>query len=526
MAPRASRFLFVLALMGPMTGCGLLQHWEPQILPEGRALPPPRAIPYLKAHLNSGELVVFSGWNVPAYGDSILEGYGVRYSVDRSPGNPDIHTLLLDSIALLEANRRETVGELAFAGLTTWTVISTYLTVVCVADPKECFGSCPTFYLEEGASERLVAEGFSSSVARVFEDNDVDALPDPHGGEGDYAVLMRNEAPETHAIRSLHLLAAPRSTGRSIYATTQGGFREGSPAREPTSCRLVGSGPEADCTTAVRSPDGLEFFSPADSLDLATREWMDLELPSVPDGRDVGILIRGRASLLSTFLFYQTIAYVGDEAGNWLASLERGDSTLAQRVRGLPDALGPVDVLVERDGEWVEVGSFGEAGPIAADEQVVTLPSLPSGPVRIRLRMAKGAWRLDRVGLVELGEEVEPLVLQPVAVETVSGMTPADLALDRLLDPDQHLVTQQGDEYRIHFQLPPGNPEWSLFLESRGYYYEWMREEWSRETDPTMAALILSNPEKALRLMAPAFKAREAGMEEIFWSSRFRRSNR
>ena len=523
MARESLRVPLMVVLVGLAAGCGVRQ-WEPQLMAEGDPPPAPGTGSYLKAHLHSGGVVVFSSWTVPSEGDSTLEGFGVQYSVERAPGTPQELTISLDSIALLEANRPETVGRFGLTGITVWTATSTLVTIACVADPKSCFGSCPTFYLEDGQSEELVAEGFSSSVARILEDGDVDALPKVNGTEGDYAILMRNEAPETHAIRWLHLLAVPKPPGRSVYATSRGSFRVGSQPWIPTDCRVAESGTTGDCISLVGAPDGLEYFSAADSLDLAEGEIVELEFPAPPSGQNLGLLVRGRASLLSTYLFYQTLAYVGEEAGRWLAALERGDPGLAAQIMGLPRALGSVDILLERDGDWEEVGSFGEAGPIAADEQVVELGSHSGGPVRIRLRMAKGAWRLDRLGLVELGEEVAPQVLQPAAVELVSGGTPGEVALGRLLDPDRHLVTQRGDAYRIHFQLPPDSLEMALFLDSRGYYYEWMRGEWAGEEDPVMAALIFSNPEVALRRMAPAFKAREAGMEETFWSSRFRRN--
>ena len=41
-----------------------------------------------------------------------------------------------------------------------------------------------------------------------------------------------------------------------------------------------------------------------------------------------------------------------------------------------------------------------------------------------------------------------------------------------------------------------------------------------------MAALAFTDPAAALRRMASLFKAREESMEEAFWSSRFRRSDR
>lgn len=524
MLPGRWSSLLIFVVIGPLWGCGV-SNWEPSLLPDGAPIPTQETAPFLKAHLTSGELVVFSGWKVPTDQDSRLDGFGVRYSVDRVQGLAELQSVPMDSIALLEANRKETVGRFAFSGLTVWTVLSTMVTVACVADPKSCFGSCPTFYIEDGASEQLVAEGFSASPAKVFEAHDVDALPWTRRGDGDYSILMRNEAPETHAIRSLHLLAVPKPAAGSVYSTTSGRFREGSPIRELERCRVLGANEESDCGPAMRSLDDKEFFSLADSFDLATREWIEIALPSVPNGEDAGIVIKGRASLLSTFLFYQTIAYAGEEAGRWLASLEAGEDSIAEKALGLPKALGPVEVFLETDGEWLEIGSFGEAGPIAPDQKVVALPSSHSGPVRIRLSMAKGAWRLDQVGLVELRDEVYPRVIEPTKAERVHGTLPSEMALDRLLDPERYLVTQQGDEYRVHFELPPGSEDWSVFLDSQGYYYEWMRGEWAGETNPLMTALILNDPEEALRRLAPAFKAREAGMEETFWSSRFRRKS-
>ena len=83
-------------------------------------------------------------------------------------------------------------------------------------------------------------------------------------------------------------------------------------------------------------------------------------------------------------------------------------------------------------------------------------------------------------------------------------------------------MTQRGDAYRITFDLPVEAVNATLFLETEGYYYEWMRGEWAGEENPLMAALIFSDPAAALVAMAPAFKTREANLEESFWSSRFR----
>ncbi len=84
-------------------------------------------------------------------------------------------------------------------------------------------------------------------------------------------------------------------------------------------------------------------------------------------------------------------------------------------------------------------------------------------------------------------------------------------------------MTVPGDAYRLVFEVPEVDGELELFLESEGYYYEWMREEWLAEEDAAMASLVLSNPAEALRRMAGPFKRHEPEMERAFWASRYRR---
>jgi hypothetical protein len=111
--------------------------------------------------------------------------------------------------------------------------------------------------------------------------------------------------------------------------------------------------------------------------------------------------------------------------------------------------------------------------------------------------------------------------LDPIAIS--GGNVPESAALGLLLDPDRHLVTYPGETYRISFRLPPIQGDWELFLESEGYYYEWMRAEWLADENPALAALALGDPARALRVLAPAFKGAEPEMERRFWNSRFRR---
>jgi hypothetical protein len=206
--------------------------------------------------------------------------------------------------------------------------------------------------------------------------------------------------------------------------------------------------------------------------------------------------------------------------------MERAGSGFARSAFGMADMLGGIDVQLRLpDGRWYDAGSFREAGPIAGDLKTIPLPLEASDrPVHLRLRLAKGNWRIDWAALASLGEPVVPQRVAPGRVER-DGL-PDEKALATLRGGARHLVALPGDEYRLTFALPRPAEELELFLESEGYYYEWMRQEWLGERDPALAMLAVADPAAALRRLAPAFKQRESRMEELFWKSRFTRRER
>lgn len=515
MTRRWVRGTTLVAVSALLTACGVT-YVTPTLQPPGPVPPVKGERLDLKVHMKSGELYVLESWRVDDATRTIA-GHGTRYTALREQGErADLH-IPMDAIALLETSRARTAYPGGLQALAVMTTVFGTLATICAASPKSCFGSCPTFYAE-GGGDLPQAEGFSASISHSLEERDVDHLYRVHPTGRELAIVMRNEALETHAVRSVRLLALPRPRGGRVFASPDGRFHLARAALAPTECDAA----EGDCLAAVQALDHRERTSLADGEDLAARETVELAFPAVAGAR--GIVLGARQSLLSTFLLYQTMAYMGHQAGEWLAALERLPPTDPSQAFGLTRVLGGIEVQVTDDGtEWRTVGTYNEAGPLAGDVQVFPLAPAPeTAPTRVRLRMAKGSWRLDYVALASLGPEVVPQVLEPRRVERAGRRD--DGALEALRH-DRYLVTAPGDAYRLTFALPDrsADQELELFLESRGYYYEWMRAEWLAEEDPAMVDMILTRPEDALRHLAPAYKEREGAMEESFWKSRFRR---
>ena len=513
---RATAGVLALALLGSACSIGIREPrlHEPSAPPAAAG-----AASALKVHLKSGELLVLTGWQVAASGDR-LAGAGQAYTLARQKkGEPRRHDVPLADVALLETSSPESVSSAGLGLMITTTVVLGGITGYCVVNPKGCFGSCPTFYVE-GADgrepDRPQAEGFSEAIARVLEARDLDALEVTRPGGTDVAIVMRNEALETHAVRGVRLLAVERPPGGLVVAGPDDRLHSARAFLSPDECRA----PEGDCRAALLSTDGNDRASPADETDLATREVLELSFAGARGRR--GVVIAARQTLLSTFLFYQTMAHVGRNAGEFLATLERGGPEAGRRALGMARVLGGIDVEVaEGDGAWRAIGSFDEAGPIAGDRRVLPFEATGQGPLRVRLRLARGHWRLDSVAVAALGEPLVPVRLEPFSVEREGQRD--DAARTRLRDGERHLVTHPGDAYRLVFRLPRSARPLDLFLESEGFYYEWMRAEWLAEEDPGMAALALVSPGEALRRLAPAYKAQEGRLEEAFWASRFRK---
>jgi hypothetical protein len=148
---------------------------------------------------------------------------------------------------------------------------------------------------------------------------------------------------------------------------------------------------------------------------------------------------------------------------------------------------------------------------------------LPAGARagRVRLRLPQGGWRVDYVALASIAGEATPIRVAP---RRVSGTLSKEFGKGRTPATAFPITTLPGDAYELSYQLPPLPADaaaYELFLDSRGYYLEWMRKEWMGQEQPLAALRMLLAPEQAMRELAPAFKKIEPEAEALFWRSRY-----
>jgi hypothetical protein len=466
--------------------------------------------PFLKVHMPDGRLYVLSMWNVDETTKHIM-GTGDLFGPERELETTGVFSIAMGDIAMYETNT--IVTSPGVAAMAVITGLSLGVTAYCAANPKSCFGSCPTFYARADGDGRLVlqAEGFSDSIAPALERNDVDALWQTTGHGGTTTIVMTNEAYETHVVKQVDVLAVRRPVGGRVLASGDQLWLASSLAA-PTACTAA----EGSCVDVLGAVDGRERSSLTDGEDLAARE--TIELGFAPAHGRFALAIAARQSLLTTFLLYQGLAYIGADITRWLVALSAHDADARAGGRALQRLVGGIEVQVQDGDAWRTIGEVYETGPIATDVHLVMLPEGASGE-RVRLVLQRGGWRIDSVALATITGEAKPIRIAPTKVRGTLG---SEYAAARRPATTFPIVTMPGDRYELEYVLPAGE-SYELFLDSRGYYLEWMRQEWLADENPLAALRLFTSPERMLRELAPAYKRVEPRMEEIFWRSRYAR---
>ena len=433
----------------------------------------------VKAHMVDGSTVFYPAGVLVARGR--LTGRGTRYDLTLRDSAP-VGELPLDSLVGLEAYRTgvNAGGTFALSALAVGGTILAGVAIACALDPK-CFGSCPTYYFDSAGTAVLEAEGFSYSIAPLFESRDVDRLRARPSADGTLRLEVRNEAFETHFINHLELLEAAHGTHEFIapdplnHPLAVGPQSPAREARDRTGRDVRDLLSEADGRTYATAPAVLARVSTPDLED-----YLELSFPRPAGGDSIALVLRLRNSLLNTVLLYDIM--LGDPGArsiDWQADSLSRVGTALELGSWYASRMG-LGVEVLRDGAWVQVARLKDTGPVAWKD--VAVPLLPPGgsEVRVRLRFPADNWRIDRVALASSARRPAVRTL-PLERATAADGSPENDALEALITPDgRYLETRPGQRFFATWSVgpEPSGAQRTFLLASQGYYIEWVRQGW------------------------------------------------
>ena len=510
-----------VALMAAIGACVTAVRYE------SVALSPQVVRSPVKAHLVDGSTIVFSDGVTIDRGT--VTGVGARYDIYLNPAGM-VPGVVLDSVLAMESFRTETdVGRsIGYAAGATAGV--TAAMAVLAVGAVALFGSCPTVYSDSAGVELLEAEGFSYSIAPMFESRDVDRLAAGVNESGELRLEVRNEALETHYINHLELIEVDHAAGARVVPDPAG--RPLVLAR-PLRIARAEDRDGRDVTETLSSGDGLVYESSRSRIDqaIASRggdfeDFVELHV-LVPAGTtQIGLHLRLRNSLLATVLFYDMM--LGDRGARALDWLGRDLQEIGPAVelgQWVADNLG-MRVSVRDGVEWREAARITDGGPLAWDDIAVVVPVTagPSeGSVAVRLSFPADHWRIDQATFFETARPAEGRAIPLSTVRAPDGSEQSGMLSDLASADSAYLVTSPGHSFEVFFR--PGldgrddgtDRERTFFLASQGYYVEWVRHEWlanGRETER-----FKPGPETLVEALRRWGASRET-MQEQFYATR------
>jgi hypothetical protein len=365
--------------------------------------------------------------------------------------------------------------------------------------------SCPFVYSWDGSQFRLDSEPYGGAIARGLAREDWSELKHIRDVDGQYRVLMTNEADETQHTDLAELWIADHPAGVRVVADGSGNLlglsniqrllnaqekngREITPWLTAKDRRIWE--PMPDAAGSPQNEITLTFPKPA----AASRAWL---VSNLATGAWGALMVKDMVSLL------------GRDANAWLDSLDTNilqAKSVYQWVNREETLRMKVDV--EDSSGWRTQGSFSGGGPIVAEDRALPLDvsGVSGDRLRIRFRPPSGFWALNSFEISYDAAGPVPFIRVPAESALTSGGTDMLKELASI-NKVYYSMPEIGDAAELQFRAPLRQPsmERTVFLHTSGWYQLHLRD--SHEPDRSAFNDVLNTPGGIGRFAATQYDA-------------------
>jgi hypothetical protein len=337
------------------------------------------------------------------------------------------------------------------------------------------WGSCPFVYSFDGEQYRLEGEPFVGSICRQLERTTLNVLPHLEAHEGCLTLALCNQAPESHYVDNVRLLAVEHAAGTQLVAGAAGGLHAVGPTAPPRRAR---DGAGHDVTSLIDQADGRHWSSDLARIDphddTTLTDTIECTFTRPRGAERAQIMVSLCNSDLAEFGIHELLALCGPRRIDWYADLAT-DPWLRMKLLGWILREGCLTVEVWDGDAWRQRGMVPQVGGAVTVAQCVPvrLPASDEDELRVRLKGTSGLWRIDQVG-IDWSPPPRPGItpLPLAAFETnVPGHDATAVAAD-----DQNYLPLYPDQWAVLQYAAPVSPaagKRSYVLEAGGHYYHW-----------------------------------------------------
>jgi hypothetical protein len=299
---------------------------------------------------------------------------------------------------------------------------------------------------------------------------------------------LRNEAYETHYLNTFKILSVDHKFDEHIFPTESNNIidwrKELIKVGSFISIESVRDRYGKDISKLIQNEDGIYHSTSSNTLENIAdsdyqMDWIELEM-EIPEDQDKFFLaLKMRSTLLNTVLLYDL--FLADQnfgAIDWISNKTNSIIYAYQFAKWYRKNFG-MHIEVWEDGAYQEVRQIGDSGPITWSKLAFEIPVKTGGRKKIRLKYIADNWHIDWLGISLQGSK--DVAFEVHDIDRVSSNALNTNVFERLSSDDEdYLVTYPGHSYEFDFKIAeaPAGMRKSLFIQSKGFYIEWLRKDW------------------------------------------------
>lgn len=335
--------------------------------------------------------------------------------------------------------------------------------------------SCPFVYSFDGSMYRFDAEPLGGAITPGLKRTDVSRLEQLKAVDGEYRLMVRNEANETQFTDQMNLLILDHAPGATIVPDFTGKFSSFTRSIPPVSV-VDETGRDVRTFFTIRDDVKWQTKMPTDTSFHAQdlRQHLTFTFPKPTHATTLPLLVNAGTAQWGSNMIREMLMLRGDKVDEWYRSIDARGQEMQNLLSFMDrEELFTLKVNVREGSSWVPRGLIHAGGPLIDEDRIVEIDvsHVAGDAVTFRIDPPRGYWKIDCINALDSVKPVSDIA--EVYASYGRDESGRDItALLRSTDDRNYTMPEVGNQCLLRFPAPvqAEGTERTLYLRTSGYY--------------------------------------------------------
>lgn len=335
--------------------------------------------------------------------------------------------------------------------------------------------NCPQVYVENNGEKQFTGGMYSGAIYSTLERTDYLPLPLVQTSDNKLKLSIANAPNEEQYINNVQLLQVSHSSNEQALLDRHGKIIT---YQHPVAPASAIAGTEAVQVNQLLYKDGVVYSFNNNASKHASD--IILKFKKTTNNNKAKLVINGRNSLWSGYIFKEFSSLFGEGTEKWRNSQEKADPKSLEKWQ--KDQALPIMVYVKENDNWKFVDYFPLTGNTASRDMIMELDidNFKEEIVEIKLETVYRFWDLDYAALdFSTGLLFKSASIAPELAVSKNGTDQRNILQNK---DDKYTILKDNDAVSLEFNLPPSGNSISYFLISSGYYHNLQKYQGKMQT--------------------------------------------